>query len=66
MVGRPLHARETLATGGSSVQVEEWLAEIGMSQYIDAFHKERITIDVVSTLTYEDLKKLGVRTLGDR
>ena len=43
-----------------------WLRELGMERYEHAFRENRIEADVLSSLTVEDLKDLGVTLVGDR
>jgi class 3 adenylate cyclase/predicted ATPase len=45
--------------------VGDWLAAIGLPQYAGLFDEQRIELDVVSQLTDDDLKELGI-PLGDR
>ena len=45
--------------------IEQWLANLGLSQYADTFAENGIDVDVLSELTEEDLKELGV-LLGHR
>jgi class 3 adenylate cyclase/tetratricopeptide (TPR) repeat protein len=45
--------------------IAEWLASLGMAQYTECFAKNRIDLSVLSDLTDQDLKELGI-VLGDR
>jgi hypothetical protein len=45
--------------------VSDWLRRIGMSQYEAKFIENDIDAEVLSTLTEDDLKRLGV-ALGPR
>ncbi|MFB9262148.1 adenylate/guanylate cyclase domain-containing protein [Bradyrhizobium erythrophlei] len=46
--------------------VEQWLRNLGLSQYAQAFAENDIDFDVLSGLTEADLKELGVASLGHR
>jgi hypothetical protein len=48
------------------MDVGEFLRELGLQQYEVAFRDNRIDIRVLQKLTAEDLKELGVTTVGDR
>ena len=45
--------------------IREWLSSHGLSEYADRFAENRIDLSVLSDLTDEDLKELGI-FLGDR
>lgn len=43
------------------------LKENGLEQYINLFEEQRLTdIDMITSLSEEDLEKMGIKTLGDR
>ena len=46
-------------------QIADWLEKLGMSEYTERFTENRIDFSVLSDLTDEDLKDIGV-VLGDR
>ena len=46
--------------------VEQWLRDLGLAQYAQAFAKNDIDFDVLARLTDSDLKELGVGSLGHR
>ena len=46
-------------------QVTDWLEKLGMSEYAQRFAESRIDFSVLSDLTDQDLRELGV-VLGDR
>ena len=48
------------------MQVGDWLREIGLAEYADAFAENRVDAGILPELTNEDLKDLGVLRLGDR
>ena len=45
--------------------IREWLSSRGLSEYADRFAENRIDLSILSDLTGEDLKELGI-FLGDR
>ncbi len=47
-------------------QIADWLDELGMSEYADQFAGNDIDLDVLADLTDQDLKELGVSSLGHR
>ena len=50
----------------ASMDILEWLRGLGLDQYAPAFHANRITPDLLPSLTAEDLRELGVGPVGDR
>lgn len=46
--------------------VEGWLAELGMAEYAAAFAENAVTLDLLPTLTADDLRDLGVTKIGHR
>ena len=48
------------------MDVTRWLHEIGLPQYADLFRANNIDASLLSSLTNEDLKELGVGSLGHR
>ena len=47
-------------------QIADWLKELGMSEYVDRFAENHIDIGVLRDLTDQDLKDLGVVSIGHR
>ena len=45
--------------------VRQWLSNLGLKEYADAFEAERITLNYVPDLTDNDLKDLGL-PMGSR
>ena len=45
--------------------IRQWLDEQGLAQYAEAFEANDIDVDVLHTLTDQDLQALGV-SLGNR
>jgi class 3 adenylate cyclase/tetratricopeptide (TPR) repeat protein len=48
------------------MNISEWLWGLGLDQYAPAFRENKITPDLLPSLTAEDLKELGVGLVGDR
>ena len=48
------------------MNVEAWLAKLGMEQYAEAFAENGVDAGLIAELTNEDLKDLGVARLADR
>ena len=48
------------------MDVEVWLKQLGLQQYIDAFKANAIDDQSLLFLSDEDLTKLGVKALGHR
>ena len=49
-----------------SIEITNWLRGLGLEQYASAFHDNAIDAEVVSDLTADDLKDLGVNLVGHR
>jgi len=47
-------------------QVADWLEKLGLGQYAQRFAENDITFAILSDLTDQDLKELGVASLGHR
>ena len=48
------------------MEVEAWLCGLGLGQYEQAFRENDIEADLLPTLTEDDLRELGVASLGHR
>jgi len=48
------------------MDVAEWLRKLDLEQYAPAFRENKISPDLLPSLTAEDLKDLGVVLVGDR
>ena len=46
--------------------VRAWLSKLGLSQYAEAFEHNDVAPDLLPTLTDQDLRELGVQSLGHR
>jgi len=49
-----------------SIEIADWLRELGLEQYAPAFRDNAIDARVLPSLTAEDLKDLGVTLVGHR
>ena len=47
-------------------QIADWLQELGLGQYAQRFAQNDITFALLPHLTDQDLKELGVASLGHR
>ena len=48
------------------MDVGKWLRDLGLGQYEAAFRESSIDGQVLPHLTLEDLKEIGVATVGER
>ena len=48
------------------MNVADWLHNLGMGRYAVAFHEHGVTAEVLPCLTADDLKDLGVASIGHR
>ncbi len=46
--------------------IGEWLEQLGLGEYTEAFAKNRIKFDNLADLSEDDLRELGVAAMGDR
>jgi hypothetical protein len=53
-------------TSGGTIDIGDWLRGLGLGQYEASFRENEIDDMVLSTLTAEDLKDLGVDIVGHR
>jgi hypothetical protein len=49
-----------------AVDVADWLRTLGLERYESAFRENDIDGDLLTSLTGEDLKELGVGSVGHR
>jgi len=49
-----------------AVDIADWLRGLGLEKYAPAFNENAINWDVLSELTTDDLKEIGVAAVGDR
>ncbi len=50
----------------AGVDIAAWLQELGLERYLEAFRANDVDADVLRTLTGDDLKELGITSLGHR
>jgi class 3 adenylate cyclase len=57
-----------VATNSSETPIEiaQWLRELGLEQYADAFRENAIDAKILPTLTADDLRDIGVTLIGHR
>ena len=48
------------------MDIGAWLRELGLERYEDAFRDNAVDVGMLPRLTAEDLKEIGVTTVGDR
>ncbi|TIP79142.1 MAG: hypothetical protein E5X63_35465, partial [Mesorhizobium sp.] len=48
------------------MDIEEWLRSLGLQQYGTAFRENDVEAEVLLRLTAEDLKDIGVSSVGHR
>jgi len=48
------------------MDIEEWLRGLGLQQYVTAFRENNVEAEVLLRLTSEDLKDIGVSSVGHR
>jgi class 3 adenylate cyclase len=48
------------------MDVVDWLRALDLGQYEEAFCENLVSMDLLPSLTADDLKELGVNTVGDR
>ena len=48
------------------MDVTEWLRSLGLEQYAPAFEQNHIRRELLRSLTADDLKELGVASVGHR
>src|SRR5580698_358364 len=51
---------------GAAMDVADWLRALGLERYEATFRENDVTGDLLHQLTAEDLKELGVATVGHR
>jgi hypothetical protein len=48
------------------VDIAAWLRQLGLERYEEAFRENEIDAEILPKLTADDLKDLGVTTVGHR
>ena len=46
--------------------IKDFLEGLNLSQYANLFHEQDIELDILPTITEEELQGIGVKTLGQR
>ncbi len=46
--------------------IGEWLEQLDLGDYAEAFARDRIKLDHLADLSEDDLRELGVAAMGDR
>src|ERR1700688_1324731 len=60
-------ARGLNPQGGAAMQqIADWLEKLGLGQYAPCFVENDISFAILSDLTDQDLKEIGVPSLGHR
>jgi hypothetical protein len=50
----------------ATLDITEWLRSLGLEQYAPAFEQNHIGPELLPTLSADDLKELGIASLGHR
>src|SRR5262249_56994278 len=66
VAGRWCEGRMSWRRKGDAVEIADWLRGVGLEKYASAFDENAINWDVLSELTTDDLKDIGVAAVGDR
>ena len=53
-------------SAGKPIEILQWLRELGLEQYADAFRDNAIDAKILPTLTANDLRDIGVTLVGHR
>src|SRR3954462_12513719 len=53
-------------SGGTGVEVGEWLRGLGLGQYEQGFRDNDVDVRVLPGLTADDLREIGVVSVGHR
>jgi uncharacterized protein YjiS (DUF1127 family) len=48
------------------MDIEGWLRGLGLQQYVTAFRENNVEAEVLLRLTAEDIKDIGVSSVGHR
>jgi class 3 adenylate cyclase/tetratricopeptide (TPR) repeat protein len=50
----------------TALDMASWLRELGLGQYVEAFRANDVDADLLASLTAEDLREIGVTSVGHR
>jgi class 3 adenylate cyclase len=53
-------------SSGTPIEIAQWLRELGLEQYAEAFRENAIDAKILPTLTADDLRDIGVTLIGHR
>ena len=53
-------------SSGTPIEIAQWLGELGLEQYAEAFRENAIDAKILPTLTADDLRDIGVTLIGHR
>jgi hypothetical protein len=59
-------SKARVSSGAAMQQIADWLRRLGLGQYAKAFAENDINFAILPDLTDQDLKELGVASLGHR
>src|ERR1700722_6723683 len=62
----PLGETQLRLLSGGHMSVETWLKELGLERYAATFNANDVTEDLLATLTADDLRDIGVASVGHR
>ena len=51
---------------GETMNIADWLRALGLERYEAAFQENSVTVDLLPSLTPDDLKDLGITAVGHR
>ena len=51
---------------GGTMNIADWLQALGLERYEAAFQENSVTVDLLPSLTPDDLKDLGITAVGHR
>src|SRR6476646_158982 len=51
---------------GAAMDVASWLRDLGLERYEAAFRENDVDAELLPTLTADDLKEIGITSLGHR
>jgi class 3 adenylate cyclase/tetratricopeptide (TPR) repeat protein len=63
---RRTRAKDRFLPAGQEIDVSEWLDALGLGAYAEAFRANHVGADTLPSLTTDDLKELGVVSVGHR
>src|SRR5215469_11818861 len=64
--GRMKHTVLPMIREAAMQQIADWLKQLGMQEYIQRFAENDIDFAILGDLTDQDLKEIGVASIGHR